>query len=295
MNILITGGSGFIGSHLIKYLRDKGYNVLNVDIASQLSSEKIDIREYNALKKIFEYTKPNVVVHLAAIASVPQCEYETDLCFSTNVIGTLNIAKLSKNFNAKLVFASSAAVYGKPEILPIPVAHPLRPNNFYGLTKLLGEFLVRYYLPDNHVIFRIFNVYGENCKRSYVIPDTIKKIMKKMNPVPMKGTGEEERDFVYVKDACEAFYTAINTNVVGTFNLGTGRKVKIKELARMIAELMGFEDIKFMFEGKKRIGDMDVLHADISNGNSLPGWSPKTGLEEGLKKTIEWYMKNLSD
>ena len=150
-------------------------------------------------------------------------------------------------------------------------------------------------MKENYVIFRIFNAYGEQCYRSYVIPDTIRKILGGLNPVPMKGTGNEERDFIYIEDVCEAFYVALKSDTVGTFNLGSGTRIKIKDLAKLIAEIMGRKDLKFVFEGRPRIGDIPILHADVSEGNIIPGWKPKTDLKTGLRNTIEWYKTHYNN
>jgi UDP-glucose 4-epimerase len=290
-NILVSGGSGFIGHHLIRYLLKRGYNVFNIDIASSIPSEKVDIRDYEKLLKVFNAVKPDVVIHLAALASVPLCEDNVNECFETNVKGTLNMAMLANKHGSKLIFASSASVHGDPKILPTPVSHPVQPVNFYGFTKALGEQIIRYYVPSSHIIFRIFNVYGPECYKSYVIPDIIRKILAGHNPVLLLGTGEESRDFIYIEDVLEAFRIAVEDNVIGTFNLGSGEVYKIKDLALMIRDIMKKTHINFKFDGKPRRGDFKANWADIRD--SIPGWKPRYKLETGLRKTIEWYLKNV--
>jgi len=289
MRVLITGGEGFIGKNLQVYLKRKGLEVYSIDLKPG-GTYKVDIRDYNAFEEIFSVLKPDAVIHLAAIASVPQCESNPRECFDTNVYGTFNVAKASKQYNTRLIFASSAAAYGVPRSLPTPVTHPLNPVNVYGFTKMLGEVILEKVMKENYVIFRIFNAYGERCYRSYVIPDVIRKIQSDLNPVPMKGTGFEERDFIYIEDVCRAFDVALNSHVSGTFNLGSGTRIKIRELATLIAELIGHKELTFAFEERPRIGDIPILHADISEGNIIPGWKPEYSLVEGLKRTIKWFL-----
>jgi UDP-glucose 4-epimerase len=288
----VTGGSGFIGHHLVRYLLRRGYNVFNVDIASNDPRERIDIKNFENLSKVFEDVKPDVVVHLAALASMPLCEHNPHECFETNVKGTLNVAMLSNKVGAKLIFASSSAVYGNPSKFPTPVSHPLQPINFYGLTKVLGERIVQYYTPSSYTIFRIFNVYGPECYRSYVIPDIIRKILAGYNPVRLLGTGEESRDFIYIEEVLEAFRRAIEMDAIGTFNLGSGKTYKIKDIALMIKEIMNIPSVTFIFEGKPRKGDFMMNCADISNTISILDWAPQTDIKIGLKVTIEWYSKS---
>jgi UDP-glucose 4-epimerase len=288
----VTGGSGFIGHHLIRYLLRRGHNLFNVDIASNDPKERIDIKDFENLSIVFDDVRPDVVVHLAAIASVPLCERNPHECFENNVKGTLNVAMLSNKVGAKLIFASSSAVYGNPSKFPTPVSHPLQPINFYGLTKVLGERIVQYYTPSSHVIFRIFNVYGPECHRSYVIPDIIRKILARHNPVHLLGTGQECRDFIYIDEVLEAFRIAIETNVVGTFNLGSGKIYSIKDIALLIRDIMKKPQVTFVFEGKPRAGDIMLNWADIND--AIPGWEPRIDIERGLKITVEWYIRSQS-
>ncbi len=292
MRILVTGSVGFIGTNLMQYLRAKGIDAYGIDLLEN-GVKKVDIRDYSALSNTFKTVRPDCVVHLAAMAYPQKCETDCDYCFSTNVTGTYNVAKLAKEYNARMIFASTAAVYGKAEVWPTPVGSETVPTNLYGETKLIDESIIKYYLPSNHIIFRIFNVYGEHCDRSYVIPDAIRKLMLKDRPVPMMGTGDEERDFIYIMDVLDAFHSGITQSTIsGTFNLGTGSSISMKGLTKMIAELLNGEDAEFSFPGKPRIGDINKLMADISGDNALLGWRPTTNLRDGILKTIKYFTKS---
>jgi len=286
MRVIVTGGSGFIGSHLRKRLVKNGFEVFNIDVNR---SNPIDIRNSKRLKQTFEEFKPEVVVHLAAIASVPLCEQYPRKAHETNVIGSLNVFKLCSEYGVRCIFSSSAAVYGEPEIIPTPEDVHEKPINHYGFTKLFGENLCRFILKDNYVILRIFNCYGPNCKRSYVIPDTIRKLALKGSLIKMLGTGDESRDFVYVDDVVNAILMAMEKDIVGTFNVGTGVHIKIRELTEKIARIMN-RNVTFIFDTKRRKGDFSISCADISKITREFGWYPKTSLDEGLKKTVLSFL-----
>jgi nucleoside-diphosphate-sugar epimerase len=289
MKVLVTGGSGFIGTHLIKTLESSGHQTYNVDVANQ--KNPIDIRQPLELSKVFSRFRPDIVVHLAALASIPLCETYPVKAYKTNLLGTLYVTKSAAKQKAKLIFASSAAVYGNPHHLPTPEDYPQNPVNIYGATKLAAEHLVKTIAPSSFVIFRIFNAYGSHCNRHYVIPDTIRKILSGKNPAQMIGTGEESRDFVYISDVIDALLRGINANVTGIYNVGTGITVPIKVLARKIAKIMGL-DVTFVFNDSMRPGDFKVNMSDITKIKKRLGWRPKVKLEEGLRKTIRWFVAN---
>jgi len=287
-NIIITGGNGFIGLHLIKKLVKLNFNVFNIDIKNK--RKPLDITDFEEMRKIFKTIRPDVVIHLAAIASVPYCEKNIEKAYRVNVMGTLNIAKLAEKYGAKIIFASSSAVYGIPKVIPTPESYPPSPINHYGITKLAGELIVKKHCGQ-YIIFRIFNVYGPECQRSYVIPDIIRKILKGGNKVFLSGTGEEKRDFIYIDDAIDAFLMVVRNDISGTFNLGTGTPTKIKDLAKIIAKLMGIKNVTFIFEGRTREGDFPVNQADITRIRKVLGWTPRFSLERGLKFTIDYYVQ----
>jgi len=280
LTILVTGGSGFIGHHLIRYFSNREYSVFNADITSTNPNERIDIHRFENLKKVFDTVKPDVIVHLVTIASVPQCEESIEECFETKVKETLNVARLCYKLGGKFIFASSFDTYGNTTKLSMPVSHPLNPVNFYGLTKALGEQIVRYY-SSSHVIFKIFNAYGSECYRSYVISDIIRKVLSRQNPIPLLGTGEEFGNFIYIDNVLEVSRIATKTSNVETFNLGSGKTYKIKNIAQMILEYMNKPSITFVFEGR-RARDFVINRANISGNNTNTKWSPSIDIKTGL-------------
>ncbi len=288
--MLITGGSGYIGSIACEYFEKCGFLTKNIDIGSSNLKNRIDIRDYETMEKIFKSFKPTIVLHLAALASVPLCQKNIKEAFDINVIGTSNTALLSNLTNSRLIFASSAAVYGSPMTIPTPVSTVTNPTNIYGLTKLLGEEIIKH-ISKNYAIFRIFNVYGGNCNRSYVIPDIIRKIKRNKKQIKLLGTGKERKDFVFINDVLEVFNIATKKNINGVFNLGSGKPIDIDHLSRLIKRLMGTTRTKVTFEGVKREGDIEHSHADINGINKFPGWQPNTKILEGLTYTIKSMNK----
>ena len=293
MRVLVTGHAGFIGRNLCAHLRDRGDEVYGVDVASPLPPERVDIRDREGLKRTFARAKPEAVVHLAALASVPGCEARPGYAMDVNERGTRIAAQLAARHGSRFVFMSSAAVYGNPSRLPTPTEAPQRPVNVYGETKVRGERIVREELEGDAVIFRLFNAYGERCDRSYVIPDVIRKALAGLDPLPMQGLGSEARDFVYVRDVVAALDCALRGDAAGTYNLGTGRSTDIRTVAGLVLRALGMQSIGLRFEDVSRVGDFRVSWADLSDGNRLPDWAPRWSLEAGIRNTVGYYAATM--
>lgn len=302
LQVCVTGGAGFIGSHLCRTLVEKGAKVTVFDNLSSGKIENVsnlidkglifvqgDIRDSEALDKA---TKDcDVIIHLAAQASVPfSMENPKEDC-EINVVGTLNVLEAAKKAKARLVFASSSAVYGNPEIKPTLETHPVHPISFYGLAKLLGEHYCQFYHKTyglETVILRIYNVYGPHCHG--VLHDYLGKLEKTPNKLEVLGTGNQARDFIYVSDMVNFILEAITSPVaVGQeFNVGTGTTTSVVELARKLVELLSLENVDIYFTGGQAwAGDMDITLADISKAINTLKWRPQVSLEEGLKKVIK--------
>ena len=207
-----------------------------------------------------------------------------------NVLGTLNVLEAARKADARVVFASSCAVYGNPEKRPTAETHPTAPVSFYGLSKFVGENYCRFQ-QENYgsevVMLRIFNVYGPNGHG--VLPDFLNKLQKNPNKLEVLGTGRQGRDFVYVSDMVRVLLLAATSPAaVGQiFNVGTGTTTSVTDLAKKIIVLLGLEGVEISFTGGLAWeGDMDITQADISKAVKYLKWRPQVSLEEGLKELI---------
>lgn len=299
--VVVTGAAGFIGSHLCRTLLEQGAKVTAYD---NLYSGKIkfiedltdkegftfvqkDIRDTAALEEATKNSE--VIFHLAAQTSVPfSMENPQEDC-KINVVGTVNVLEAAKKAGARLVFASSCAVYGNPE-RPTPETHPTKPIAFYGLTKLLGENYLRFYQEIyglEVVMLRIFNVYGPNCHG--VLYDFLNKLQKTPDKLEILGTGKQSRDFVYIADMVNALLKAATVPEAAgqAFNIGTGKTTSVAELAKMLINILKLKNVEIYFTGGQAwAGDMDITQADNSKATKLLQWKPQVSLEEGLKKLI---------
>ncbi len=303
--VIVTGGAGFIGSHLAEELVGRGYQVVILDDLSTGKIENIQellkkdnvrfvrgsITNLPLLKKALQ--DAHFVFHLAALSSVPRSIDNPQASHEVNVNGTLNVLLAAKEHHVKkVIYASSSSVYGDTPTLPKKedmIPHPLSP---YAVTKLAGEYYCQvfggvYQLPV--VCLRYFNVYGPRqdpaSQYAAVIPRFIKWALAGNSPV-IFGDGEQTRDFTYVKDTVEATILAAESEACGVFNIARGESVTINQLAKLIIELIGC-DIKPVHQ-EPRAGDIRHSLADISKAKAF-GYEPKYGLEAGLAETIGWF------
>ncbi len=313
-HILVTGGAGFIGSHTVDLLmnNDDIEEVIVIDnlyagridnIRRHFNNDRfkflnLDISDLNVLReKLGIYDDIDAIIHLAAIVGVDEAYKYPWRTVMTNVIGTLNILEYARLRDIeRIVYASSAAVYGDPEYLPIDEEHPLKPLSLYGETKLVGEILLWRYMNDyglKPVALRYFNVYGPRMRPgpySGVIYKFVMKLLKRETPV-IYGDGEQTRDFIYVEDVAQANILAMQSNYCGALNIGSGEQVTINQLYRLICRIIGYcpEPI----HDKPRPGDIRHSVARIDKAIEKLGWRPKTSLREGLEKTIKYYKEYL--
>lgn len=302
--VLVTGGAGFIGSNLAEELTGENEVVILDDLSTGrmenikelIKNDNVEfirgsITNLNLLQRVL--ADIDYVFHLAAKPSVPESIKDPISNNNVNINGTLNILTAARDNNIeKLVYASSCAVYGDIEIVPIAETAALEPKSPYAVSKLTGEYYCSvfnqiYNLPT--VSLRYFNVYGPrqnpNSEYAAVVSKFINNVLNGRPPV-IYGDGLQTRDFVYVKDVVRANILAAEENETGVFNIGTGANTTIIELARTIVTLLG-KDLEPLHE-MPRAGDIKHSSADISKANSF-GYEPTYSLEEGLRETISHF------
>ncbi len=302
MNILVTGGCGFIGSHITDRLTELKHNVCVVDDLSGGKIEnlnpcavfhKIDIRS-KELEAVFESFKPEIVFHEAAQISMPKSLLDPINDTSRNLTGTVNLLECCRKHRVKkIIYASSAAVYGEPDYLGIDEYHACKPLSPYGLSKLTAEEYIKLFSKLyglKYTILRYANVYGirqEPTGEGGVISILTEKLMKK-HPFDVYGDGEQTRDYVYVKDIVGANIAAMTKADGETINAGTGEPVTITELIRCSEAVSGIKlDLHYLSERK---GDIVHSRFNIQKMNDVLGYSPEYSLEKGLKEIYDYYL-----
>ena len=298
MKILVTGGAGFIGSHIVEYLVQRGDDVTILDnlnagkmqnlsrINNDINFVNGDIRDYKLLEKLTKDS--DGVFHEAALVSVPHSFKIQDEYFDVNTNGTENILKLAKEYGFKVVYASSSSVYGNQKQMPIKESDNRNPANPYAQTKLKAELLAEKYseMGVRVIGLRYFNVYGRRQSKEYagVIKLFLGRIQQKKAP-KINGDGLQTRDFVYVEDVVKANILAMESNVKHQFfNVGMGYSISILDLANMVIDASGLslEPI----HDSQLPGDIRDSQADLELINKLLEWKPTAKLADWLIEVI---------
>jgi UDP-glucose 4-epimerase len=301
---VITGGAGFIGSHIAEYLSGEGHEVIVLDSLRtgfennlkglNVKFEKGDIRDKDLVEELLK--NASAVFNLAALVSVPESLLQIKECIDINTIGTINILEAAKkNGNCKVVLSSSAANYGNNPILPKVETMTPEPMTPYAITKLDGEFYLKMYQDQWNVptaSLRYFNVFGprQNPQSAYAaaVPIFINKALQNQ-PIIIYGDGLQTRDFIYVKDVVKANILASKTGNE-TYNVALGHSTSILELAEKIIEITNSKSqIQFLEE---RPGDIKHSMANPSKFNQL-GFKPDYTIESALQETIYFYENEL--
>jgi UDP-glucose 4-epimerase len=296
-SILVTGGAGFIGSHLIDEISDDN-DVRVLDNCSRGSPDTVpdtvefvegDVRDATTVERAC--ADVDVVFHQAANISVEHSVENPVESHEVNVDGTLNVLEAARDMDARVVFASSAAVYGEPSAVPVVESLPKCPSSPYGVEKLSADRYVRLYadLYDlETVALRYFNVYGPGgiaTDYSGVI-DAFLTRARRDEALPVHGDGTQTRDFVHVSDVVQANLLAATTEHVGeAYNVGTGESVTINRLAELIVEVT--DSASDIVHTSPREGDIEESEADIDRARDRLGYRPRTTLRDGLETLID--------
>ncbi len=307
MKILVTGGAGFIGSHIVDQLIAENHEVTVVDSLwaegggkeSNLNPNarfyRADITDEVALARIFEEVRPEMVSHQAAQHSVAVSTKNPNLDARVNIIGLLNVLTCCTNVGVKkIVFASSGATYGTPSRLPIDEDTIQRPESPYGITKMVAEHYLRYWHEAhdlNYTALRYGNVYGPRQDpngEAGVIAIFAKRFLTHQ-PVRIDWDGEQRKDYVYVKDVARANVIALSRGDNDIFCIGSGKPTSVKEIYKALADLTGYEPE--IVTAPKRPGDIYLSYFNNSKAERLLGWKPSVSFEEGVQATVDFFKQ----
>jgi UDP-glucose 4-epimerase len=306
MKVLVTGGAGFIGSHLVDRLIMEGHEAVVVDnlatgkrrnINRAARFYKMDIQSWR-LERVFRNERPNVVMHLAAQMDVRKSVEDPMFDAQVNVLGTLNVLQQAvKHGVRKVIFSSSGgAIYGEQETYPAPESHVMKPLSPYGLSKLCGEQYLSYFQRVSGlqaVSLRYANVYGPRQDpdgEAGVVAIFIQKMLNNEQAV-INGNGRQTRDFVFVEDVVEANLAMMGQETQGTYNVGTGVETSINDLFRILVQHTGSNCKEIHGPAKK--GEQARSVIDSTKLRQEVSWEPKADLSEGLKKTVEYFRDRM--
>lgn len=298
----MTGGAGFIGSHIVDELVKEGYETVVMDnlstgnpsfLPSQLSFYEADITS-ESIKKIFEKELPDVVIHQAAQVDVSKSIKQPSFDAHTNIIGTIMLLEACKEYKVKkIVYASSCAVYGETGDVSINECLPVKPISFYGISKYTPEVYLKLFYEQfglQYTILRYANVYGprQTPKGEGGVVSIFLEKLKQQESFVIFGDGQQTRDFVYVKDVAEANILALNKGNNETINIGTNTKTSINELYSLLKIITG--PLSTPIYLPSRSGDILYSRLDNRKACEVLGWKPRTTLEQGLNKAYQYYF-----
>jgi UDP-glucuronate 4-epimerase len=317
MKILITGVAGFIGSHLLESLLNDNHVVIGIDNFcdfydpkikrenlnsskenNNFTLKKLDIRDFTVLKEVLTNEKPDIVIHLAAMAGVRPSIDNPELYFDVNVNGTENIFKAAKEaVIKKIIYASSSSIYGSRENVPFSetdnVDNPISP---YGMTKKINEVMAYTYhhlYKIDMIGLRFFTVYGPRQRPDLAIHKFTRMIFDS-RAIPFYGDGSTERDYTYIDDIIDGIVKSveyINTknDIYEVFNLGESETTSLKDLVNLLEKSIGKKAI--IDSLPMQLGDVPRTYASIDKSKKILAYNPKTKIKDGVPKFIEWYKK----
>ena len=303
MKVMVTGGAGFIGSHIVDACLGDGHDVLVVDDLSTGKRENVnpraalyvvDIRDRDALEKVFERERPEAISHQAARANVRESMLEPVRYAQVNVIGSLVVLELAREYGTrKIVYASTGgAVYGEPEYLPVDEAHPAHPLDPYGASKHHVEHYLDIYRTHydlDYTILRYPNVYGprqDPYGEAGVVAIWSAQMIRGQQTL-VNGSGDQERDFVYVKDIARANLLAMTRGGGEILNLGSGIGTSINKVFEELVEITGSEGKGI--HGPAKLGEVYRTYLDASKAKASLNWEPQVSLRQGLEMTVDYF------
>ena len=305
---LVTGGAGFIGSHLVTRLLEEGYGVVVVDNLStgqlrnlnqQTSFYHVELND-TRLDQIIQRERPELVFHLAAQCSVRKSADDPVSDAATNVVGTIRLLHIAAREGVEKFILSSTggAIYGDPDVIPCNETTPVNPLTPYGLSKRVGEQYLELFRNTyglDYTILRYANVYGpgQDPHGEAGVVAIFAGMMLEGEQPRIYGDGRQERDFVYVSDVVEANLAAIRRGHGRTYNIGSGEPVSIERIYSLLQEIIGFD------QGPnyrpRRTGEVLKIALDASLAQRELHWNPEVSLEEGLRHTVEYIRTQLAD
>ena len=305
MKIIVTGGAGFIGSHIVDAYIAQGHQVFIIDDLSSGDRRNLNPKAVfhlmdildPALPSLLAEISPDIVNHHAAQMDVRRSVDDPLLDARINILGLIHLLEGCKRSNVKqVIYASSGGtIYGEQEVFPTAEDHPKRPQSPYGVSKLTGEYYLNYYqaaFATPSVALRYANVYGPRQRadgEAGVIAIFIHHLLGGRSP-KINGDGKQTRDYVYVGDVVAANLLALESSFTGALNIGTGHETDVLSLFQLLRKKMGSKQTAVY--GPAKLGEQRRSSLDISRAREELGWNPRTTLSEGLEKTIEYYRRS---
>ncbi len=313
MRVLITGAAGFIGSHLCEKFLEEGHEVIGLDnfltgspdnIAHLFRNPRFTFYKYDVTNFIYVSGDLELILHFACPASPVDYMNHPIHTMKVDSLGTLHTLGLAREKSARYLLASTSEVYGNPTVHPQPETYwgnvnPLGPRSVYDEAKRFSEALTMAYHREHGIdvrIARIFNTYGPRMRMNdgRVIPNFVCQALTG-RPLTVYGDGTQTRSFCYIDDLVEGIYLlAVRDDLAGeVFNLGNPEELKVLDLARLVLEVSGSTS-QIVFR-ERPPDDPDRRRPDISKAKKILGWEPKTGVREGIQRTVEWFRRKLRE
>ncbi len=305
MAILVTGGAGFIGSHLVDRLVEEGKEVVILDNLSSgvsfLNPDaefiKVDLADRLKLEDVFRKKDFSEVWHIAANPDVRIGSENPDEIYRNNILATYNLLEVMRKNNVdKIIFTSTSTVYGEAEVIPTPEDYPTVPISIYGASKLACEALISSYCHTFDMkawIYRFANVIGKRSNHG-VIYDFIMKLRRNPEELEILGNGEQNKSYIYISDCIEAMFSGLKADDrVNIFNIGSEDQIKVKRIAEIVCEEMGLSP-KFRFTGGDRgwKGDVPVMLLSIEKLKAM-GWKPRYSSEQAVRMAVRDLLESI--